>query len=115
LLIDKPGKTGEPKVKDVQKNSVELTWTAPTDDGGSPITTYVIEYCEEGLYKWLPANGSDTVVNTRYTVKGLTEKTAYKFRVAAENKAGAGPFSECLLPVQVKEPISKCIYLSVYT
>ena len=70
---DKPGKTGEPTVKDIQRNSVELTWAMPSSDGGAPITSYVIEYCEEGLFKWLPANLSETVLNTRYTVKGLSE------------------------------------------
>ena len=104
MVVDKPGKTGVPEVKDMQRNQVELTWKPPTDDGGSPITNYVVEYCEETAFRWLPAGDGDAVLGTRYVVRGLTEDTAYKFRVAAQNKAGVGPFSECALPVRVKEP-----------
>ena len=89
----------------MQRNQVELTWTAPTDDGGSPVTNYVLEYCEETAYRWLRAGEGESVLGTRYVVRGLTEDTAYRFRVAAENKVGLGPFSECLLSVKVKEPV----------
>jgi len=88
----------------MQRNHVELTWKPPTDDGGSPITNYVVEYCEEAAFRWLPAGEGDAVLGTRYVVRGLTENTAYKFRVAAQNKAGVGPFSECAVPVKVEEP-----------
>ena len=104
-VVDKPGKTGVPEVKDTQRNQVELTWTAPKDDGGSPVTNYVVEYCEETAFHWLPAGDGDTVLGTRYVVRGLSENTAYKFRVAAQNKAGVGPFSECALPVKATEPV----------
>ena len=101
-------------MKDTQRNQVELVWTAPTDDGGSPITNYVVEYCEETAFRWLPAGEGDAVPGTRYVVRGLTENTAYKFRVAAQNKAGVGPFSECVLPVKVKEPVGTLPYLLTY-
>ena len=114
MSADKPGKTGVPEVKDTQRNQVELVWTAPTDDGGSPITNYVVEYCEETAFRWLPAGEGDAVPGTRYVVRGLTENTAYKFRVAAQNKAGVGPFSECVLPVKVKEPVGTLPYLLTY-
>lgn len=113
IFSGKPGRTGEPKIKDVQKNSAELVWSEPENDGGAPITNYVIEYCEEGMFKWHPANEGDTVIITRYNVKGLKENTAYKFRVAAENKGGVGPFSECAMAVKVQEPIGKLICHSV--
>ena len=104
-MVDKPGKTGVPEVKDMQRNQVELTWTAAKDDGGSPVTNYVVEYCEETAFRWLPAGDGDAVLGTRCVVRGLTENTAYKFRVAAQNKVGVGEFSECALPVTVKEPV----------
>jgi Fibronectin type III domain len=109
LFPDKPGKPGTPIVKDVQKNSVDLAWSAPTDDGGASITGYVVEYCEETAFFWLPANEGELVPGLRCTVRGLAENTAYKFRVAARNKAGDGPASECILPVQVREPIGKSL------
>jgi len=105
-VVGKPGKTGVPEVKEMQRNQVELVWTAPKDDGGSPVSNYVVEYCEETAFRWLPAGDGDAaVLGTRYVVRGLTENTAYKFRVAAQNKAGVGPFSECVAPVKVTAPV----------
>jgi hypothetical protein len=42
-FIDQPSKPGTPEIKDFDKNFVELQWTRPSEDGGSPITGYVIE------------------------------------------------------------------------
>jgi len=50
-VVGKPGKTGVPEVKDLQRNQVELTWKPPTDDGGSPVTNYVVEYCETTAFR----------------------------------------------------------------
>uniref|UniRef100_A0A8C4X880 Titin n=1 Tax=Erpetoichthys calabaricus TaxID=27687 RepID=A0A8C4X880_ERPCA len=38
------------------RSSVELTWETPLSDGGSQITGYIIERCEEGTDKWLRCN-----------------------------------------------------------
>ena len=121
-VVDKPGKTGVPEVKDTQRNQVELTWTAPKDDGGSPISNYVVEYCEETAFQWLPAGEADAVLGTRYVVRGLSENIAYKFRVAAQNRAGVGPFSECVVPVKATEPVGMVVsdvtanysYINIY-
>ena len=69
---------------------VPLTWTAPSSNGGAAITGYVVE--------WTPAGGSASTVNTgsataSYTKTGLTNGTAYTFRVAAQNSVGTGPYS----------------------
>ena len=105
LAVDKPGKTGVPEVKSTQRNEVELTWTAPADDGGSPITNYVVEYREETAFHWLRATEGADVLGTRHAVRGLADDSAYKFRVAAQNRAGLGPFSECVVPVKATEPV----------
>ena len=66
--------------------SATLTWAVPRDDGGSPITAYVLEMKKPRDYKWTEI--SSTVSDTRYTVDGLKEETEYIFRVSAVNKAG---------------------------
>jgi hypothetical protein len=65
--------------------SVTLTWTAPSNNGGSAITGYVIT----------PLSGSAVSVGnvTSDTVSGLTNGTIYTFTVAAINTVGIGPSS----------------------
>jgi len=40
---DPPGKPGQPEVADYDKDRAEIKWTHPLNDGGSPITNYIIE------------------------------------------------------------------------
>jgi hypothetical protein len=71
-------------------NQVALTWTAPTSDGGSAITDYLIQYSTGGGYTTF-SDGISTTAST--TVTGLVNGTAYTFRVIATNAAGNGSAS----------------------
>ena len=59
-----------------------VSWSAPASDGGSPVTGYVIT----------PSGRSAFTVGTvtSYTVTGLSNGTAYTFKVAAKNAVGTG-------------------------
>jgi len=77
-------------------NSVILTWTAPIDDGGSPITNYVVYYrtssvgsSPPGLWYTYDTNSSATTA----TISFLSPGISYDFKVAAQNAAGVGIFS----------------------
>ena len=61
---------------------VTLTWTAPTDNGGSPVTHYEVE---NGA-AWINVGNVLT-----YDSAGLTNGTTYTFKVRAVNSAGEGP------------------------
>ena len=102
---EKPGQPGQVKISEVTRRSCRLAWSPPINDGGSPITNYVIEYREAGLYKWTRANEVETVPGTSYTVRFLEAETEYEFRVSAVNKAGAGAASECTLPIKTTDPV----------
>jgi hypothetical protein len=70
---------------------VHLTWLAPTSDGGETITGYKV-------YKYIAGvvQGSAQVVATAVLlvdVTGLTNDTAYTFKVSAVNAEGEGPQS----------------------
>ena len=71
---------------------VTLNWKAPTDDGGSEITNYIVEYRAVGAFKWLKSAHEGTERTT--VIKGLDAESLYEFRVSAVNKAGTGPPAE---------------------
>ena len=79
----------------------------PSNDGGSPISGYVVEYRIVGAFKWVRSGEYDHIGDTHYTVKNLNDDFEYEFRVAAENKAGKGPYSQCSMPIVVSEPIGE--------
>ena len=68
---------------------MKLTWEAPANDGGSPITGYTIEKKDKFSSRWSKVNVS-TIQETTFTVSGLQEGEEYEFRVTAQNKAGLG-------------------------
>ncbi|PRD22652.1 UNVERIFIED_CONTAM: unc-22 [Trichonephila clavipes] len=98
--FDEPGKTSKPEVTDWDKDHVDLKWTPPTSDGGSPITGYIVEKKD----KWgdwekaleVPAD------QTTATVPNLLQGQPYEFRVKAVNKAGPGEPSDPTAPVIAK-------------
>ena len=47
-----PGKPVDPQCDDTAKGSITLSWEPPTDDGGKPITGYVVEKRQHGSDKW---------------------------------------------------------------
>jgi hypothetical protein len=73
-------------------NSVMLTWTAPVDDGGSPIINYIIYYrttSPTGIwYTYNTNSGSTTAI-----VPIPSSNTSYDFKLAAQNNAGVSVFS----------------------
>ena len=85
-----PGKPTDVKVEQITKDSATLAWSPPSDDGGAPITNYVVEMREAGDMKWRVANKGQVTKDASYTVTGLREGASYEFRISAENKAGTG-------------------------
>ena len=100
---DKPGAPGTPKITDVTKRACTLHWSTPISDGGSEIKRYAVEYKVAGTFRWTRANDGERTLDTNYKVTGLHTDQEYEFRVAAENKAGLGPYSEVTLPVKAKD------------
>jgi len=63
---------------------VQLDWTAPANDGGSPVDHYVI---------YQNGTAVTTVTETTVVIDGLTNGVSYDFAVAANNSMGEGPAS----------------------
>ncbi|ULT95623.1 hypothetical protein L3Y34_004374 [Caenorhabditis briggsae] len=84
-ILDIPGAPEGPlRHKDITKESVVLKWDEPLDDGGSPITNYVVEKQEDGG-RWVPCGETS---DTSLKVNKLSEGHEYKFRVKAVNRQG---------------------------
>jgi len=69
---------------------VALTWTAPADNGGTPITDYYVYYRQTsvgGAWSYF-ADGTSTT--TAATVTGLTNGVSYDFHIQALNALGTG-------------------------
>ena len=65
--------------------SVTVSWSAPSDDGGSSVTSYTATAS--------PGGSTCVVSSMSCTIDGLTPGTSYSFDVSATNALGAGPSS----------------------
>ncbi len=92
--FSKPGKPGTPKITDVAQSTITISWEAPTHDGNSSITNYIVEMRSVGDFAWTMANLSEKVSRTHFTIRGIKERVEYEFRVTAENAVGQGPPSD---------------------
>jgi hypothetical protein len=71
----------------VSQTQVNLSWNAPSDNGGSAITGYKIEEkVGTGSFTVIVANTGNT--NTSYSRTGLTAGLTYTYKVSAINSAG---------------------------
>ena len=93
--LEKPSAPEKPNIDEIYAQSCDLSWVAPSSDGGAAIERYVVEVKESSDRKWLSGdfhdNQSPSLSNK---VVSLRPEVEYVFRVAAVNKAGQGPFSE---------------------
>jgi hypothetical protein len=72
--------------------SATVRWTAPSTDGGSAITGYLVRVLD-GTGAQVGALRPADATATSLVVTGLTNGTSYRFQVAATNAVGTGPNS----------------------
>jgi predicted phage tail protein len=70
-----------------------VRWTAPASNGGSAITRYEVQVLNGATNAPVGALRTAAANATQLTVTGLTNGTAYRFRVRAVNTIGASAFS----------------------
>ncbi len=78
----------------VSRNEILLGWTAPEDDGGSPVEGYRIEVSLDEGATWRIVRDHTDNTNTAFRHGELEPNTLYRYRVAAINQAGTGDPSE---------------------
>lgn len=100
-FLDEPCKPQDLEATDWDKDHVDLKWAPPLNDGGSPITEYIIEK-KDKYGNWekalvVPAS------QTSATVPDLIEGESYQFQVRAVNAAGPGEASDPT-PIIITKP-----------
>jgi len=93
--VKPPEEAGKPDIVDFDEKSVKLKFKPPRNDGGAPVTHYIIEAKDKSM----PSAGWKEVAVTdspkpEAEVEGLREGQTLQFRVRAVNDAGVGEPSE---------------------
>ncbi|XP_070783037.1 myosin light chain kinase, smooth muscle-like [Enoplosus armatus] len=112
-VIDRPDPpASQPVVSQLSTQSLVLSWTGPSYDGGTAVLGYILEVREEGLDK--PGSWTELksrCKNTSYHVRsGLEPLGQYHFRVRAYNSAGVSEpsqESQCVKMATAKEKKEK--------
>ena len=79
-----PNVPGITKVVATGTNSAQLTFTAPLDNGGSPVTSYVATSLPGGLQTTVYQSAGGTI-----NIANLSHSTSYTFTLTAINAAGS--------------------------
>ena len=92
-------------MSDIFKDSCLLHWDRPQDDGGSPLTHYLIEQMDVSSARgaWRDV-GEISADSQTFKVQHLEEKNKYKFRIRAVNKIGHSEPADLQETVLAKDP-----------
>ena len=100
--LDKPTPPRNLQVKNVFSDRCTLFWQPPSDDGGSPITRYVVEAIDvsQPHSSWDIIGESFNPQERDFLCLNLEERHRYKFRVIAINQLGRS--LPCTLPQEIQ-------------
>uniref|UniRef100_A0A3P8WDN6 Titin n=1 Tax=Cynoglossus semilaevis TaxID=244447 RepID=A0A3P8WDN6_CYNSE len=99
-----PGSPKNVEVSQIKKDSMVLTWEAPSEDGGIAVKGYIIEKHDKEGVRWTRCNRA-TVTDLTFRVTGLLESHIYEFRVSAENSVGVSEPSSPTVFYKALDPI----------
>uniref|UniRef100_A0AAQ4QB05 Immunoglobulin like and fibronectin type III domain containing 1, tandem duplicate 1 n=1 Tax=Gasterosteus aculeatus aculeatus TaxID=481459 RepID=A0AAQ4QB05_GASAC len=112
-----PGPPSSPKVLTAYKDCINLSWSPPSETGGTNILGYNLEKRKKGSNLWGAVNPPDQMIKGKGCgVKDVVEGMEYEFRVSAINNSGAGEFStpsEFVFARDPKKPPGKVIDFKV--
>ena len=106
------GLTAEPAPDETPQLAVDLSWTAPTSDGGSAITSHQYRYNRNsgafGSWTTIGNSGANGANATSFTVTGLSAVnnalTTFEFEVRAINANGNGAESDPAATATIDKP-----------
>ncbi len=88
----------------LSQSQINLSWIAPSNTGGTPLTGYKIERRDScaGSFSTLVANTGNT--STTYSSRGLVNGTCYEYRVLAHNAVGISLASNSAIATTLQNP-----------
>ncbi|KAF6018856.1 unc-22 [Bugula neritina] len=101
---DPPGGPDGVKVEEFTYHNARLVWSAPASDGGSPITSYVVEMRTGQDSRWTEVGSTG---KCEYSIEQLKESTEYMFRVIAVNKMGRSAPALTTASITTKKKLRK--------
>ncbi len=110
--FSRPGAPDAPEVAKITKVEMVVMWCSPDNDGGKPITGYILEKKEEHAIRWAPVVKSP-IAGTQMTVTGLLPNHEYQFRVRAENEIGVGDASKASRSFTARDPVGMSNYSKI--
>jgi chitodextrinase len=87
-----PGAPQNLHATNIASESVTISWSAPSSNGGATIVAYILKMATGGGAFQTVYNGSSLT----FTVTGLIVNTQYQFQVTAVNSAGTSTFANKL-------------------
>nr|XP_023852961.1 immunoglobulin-like and fibronectin type III domain-containing protein 1 isoform X3 [Salvelinus alpinus] len=88
IVLDKPGPPEGPvEILETTSTVIELQWGAPKDDGGSPVTNYIIERQQLGQTVWKKM-GDVAADKTTYRDRNVVHGKLYIYKIYAVNPEG---------------------------
>jgi predicted phage tail protein len=110
----KPDAPQAPVESAADKTSISITWTAPTYDGSSSITSYNVYWDNNSGTLLSTPVGTTNYQTLSFTKSGLTAGLNYKFAVSAVNDLGESSLSGVvsIISATVPDPVT---ILSMYS
>lgn len=78
---------GRVEFLELSGNCVHMKWKAPKDNGGRPVTQFIVERRAVGKKAWIKIGEVDSKV-TNFSTNKVEEGKAYQFRILAVNSEG---------------------------
>ncbi len=87
----------------VSSSQINLSWSAPSDNGGSQITGYKINRSDDGGTTWIILVQDTQNTATTYSDTGLSPGTTHSYRVFAINSVGTSPSSNTAIATTIAQ------------
>ena len=90
--------------KAIGETTINLSWSAPSDNGSVDVSGYKIEVSPDGRSEWADLSANTRSDSRTYSHTGLTAGTTVFYRVSAINSSGTGSPSAVVSATTLPKP-----------